>query len=170
VVSISSEGEQKGHPQASGTPWWEGFELGVPVHRARLIPAGLHRLEDEGPVDRRELEGCKGAAFCGIARPVSFWRTLEGMGLEIDCRMDFPDHHPYLEEDHHTLMELVTTSDFVVTTEKDAVKVSRYSWPADKMLFLRLDLVLEDESAFWERLEKKVPQIRRGSGKGENRA
>jgi tetraacyldisaccharide 4'-kinase len=166
VVLLSPDGEPGGDQAASESPWWRGRDLDVPVHRARLVPAGLHRLEDKGRVDPQELAGRRGAAFCGIARPDAFWRTLEGIGLEVDCRMDFPDHHPYSKEDHQTLMELVTTSDFVVTTEKDAVKIAGYPWPAGKILFLRLDLVLEDEVAFWERLEKRVPKLRRGSVKG----
>ena len=156
LVCISSEGD----------PWCRTLEADVPVHMAKLVPTGLHRLDDRGEVDPRELTGSKVGAFCGIARPEVFWRTLDGMGLGAGSRMDFPDHHPYSEQDHEDLLRLLSDSDWIVTTEKDAVKLRRYSWPEGKVLFVRLDLILEDEPAFWERLETRGVLVKRGARLG----
>jgi hypothetical protein len=62
---------------------------------------------------------------------------------------------------------LLEDSDFVVTTEKDAIKIRRYPWPEGKILFLRLDLTLENEPAFWARLEEQVPRTKRDGTQGE---
>ena len=160
VVCVSYEGGPKPNRRESSEPLWRTLSSEVPVHRARLVPAGLHRLEDGSEVNPRGLESHRIAALCGIARPGSFWRTVEGMGLEIGRRMEFPDHHPYSDEDHRELLELASVFDCVVTTEKDAVKLSRYPWPPGKILYVRLELMLEGEPAFWERLEARVPQTR----------
>ena len=167
VVCISSEGGEQGHKKESGEPWCRALEVDVPVHMARLVPAGLHRLEDQSEVDPRELTASKVGAFCGIARPEAFWRTLEGMGLGGGGRRDFPDHHPYSEQDQEDLLRLFSESDWIVTTEKDAVKLHRYSWPEGKILFVRLDLILEDEPAFWERLETRGVLVKRGARQGK---
>ncbi len=155
---------------ASGDTWCRTLEANVPVHVARLVPAGLHRLDDGGEVDPRELTGSKVGAFCGIARPEAFWRTLEEMGLGVDSRRDFPDHHPYSKQDHEDLLRLLSDSDRLVTTEKDAVKLRRYPWPEGKILFVRLDLVLEDEPAFWERVETRGVLVKKDARQREEGA
>ncbi len=170
VVCISSDGGEQGNKKGSGDPWCRTLEADVPVHVARLVPTGLHRLEDRSEVDPRELTGSKVGAFCGIARPEAFWRTLEGMGLGGGARRDFPDHHPYSGQDHEELLRLLSDSDWLVTTEKDAVKLRRYPWPEGKVLFVRLDLILEDEPAFWHRLESRGVLMKRGVRQGEEGA
>lgn len=170
VVRISSPGDAQGVRRATDGRWRRPLEAGVPVHTARVVPRGLYRLEDRGEVDPKDLAGRRVAAFCGIARPTAFWKTLDGIGLKIECRRHFPDHHPYTEQDHEDLLRLLSVSDCAVTTEKDAVKISRYRWPAGKIFFLRLDLVLDEERAFWARLEAKGILRKRNAGKGEQPA
>jgi len=167
AVSISSGRGEERTPEGSGDPWWRTLEADVPVHAARLVPTGLHRLEDRSEVDPRELTASKIGAFCGIARPEAFWRTLEGMGLGIGSRREFPDHHPYSDQDREDLLRLLSDLDWLVTTEKDAVKLRRYRWPEGKILFVRLDLILEDEPAFWERLETRGVLMKRDGRQGE---
>jgi tetraacyldisaccharide 4'-kinase len=167
VVCISSDGGEEGHKKELGDSWCRALEANVPVHVARLVPTGLHRLQDQSEVDPRELTGRRVGAFCGIARPEAFWRTLEEMGLGVDGRREFPDHHPYSEQDREDLLHLLSGLDWLVTTEKDAVKLHRYPWPEGKILFVRLDLILEDEPAFWERLETRGVLTKRGGRQGE---
>jgi tetraacyldisaccharide 4'-kinase len=162
VVCLCSDKRAEGNQRALDQPGWRGLEGDFLVHEARLVPASLHRLEDESEVNTREVAEREIAAFCGIARPGAFWNTLEGMGLKISCKRVFPDHHPYSEQDHEELLHLLSASDLAVTTEKDAVKIRRYRWPASKILFVRLELVLEDERAFWERLEAVWTVAKRG--------
>lgn len=153
VVCVFSRRGEEGMGRGTEIPWWSAFTAGVPVHAARLASAGLCRLEDRSEVEPQRLEGASVGAFCGIARPAAFWRTLEGMGLQVVRRRDFPDHHPYSGEDYRNLLSLLAESDWLVTTEKDAVKIRRFPWPEGRVLFVRLDLILEDEPAFWARLE-----------------
>jgi tetraacyldisaccharide 4'-kinase len=167
VVCLSSDNRTKGSQRAPDDPWWRALAKEIPVHTARLVPKSLHRLEDQREVDPQDLAERKVAAFCGIARPGAFWNTLEGMGLKISCRRAFPDHHPYSEKDHKDLLRLLSASDLAVTTEKDAVKLCSYRWPVGKILFVRLDLVLEDESAFWKRLEAAVEVGKRDLVQGD---
>ena len=42
----------------------------------------------------------------------------------------YQDHHPYGEADLQRLVRLAGAADYVVVTEKDAVKL-RHRWPAD---------------------------------------
>jgi tetraacyldisaccharide 4'-kinase len=65
------------------------------------------------------------AIVCGIARPGSFRRTVEALGAEIAGEHLFPDHHRFAAEDvAAALLEVhAGRCDFVVTTEKDAVRL-----------------------------------------------
>jgi tetraacyldisaccharide 4'-kinase len=64
-------------------------------------------------------------AFCGIARPQSFFLQLKKAGIEPSGEAVFRDHHAYGDKDVHDLLHLAQKSDAggFVTTEKDAVNL-----------------------------------------------
>ena len=66
-------------------------------------------------------------AFCGLARPESFFGMLEKAGVEVVAVSVFRDHHPYSSADIERLIELAKLhgGNGFVTTEKDAVKLSK---------------------------------------------
>ena len=79
---------------------------------------------------RREMvlpapKSARMVAFCGVARPESFFAMLRGAGCELAGEIAFPDHHAYRTEDYLRLVEAVLHSgaDGIVTTAKDAVKI-----------------------------------------------
>ncbi|WP_182086725.1 tetraacyldisaccharide 4'-kinase [Aureimonas sp. ME7] len=85
---------------------------GKPVHRARLV------AEEEG------FYGLRCLAFSGIADPLKFHRSLAETGAEIAGTRDFPDHHPFTEEDAAALLREADAKDLVpVTTAKDHVRL-----------------------------------------------
>jgi tetraacyldisaccharide 4'-kinase len=138
----------------------------LPVQAARFVPEGLYSLDGRKRFLPEDLRGAKLFAFCGIARPRAFWRTLESMGLRVDTHRAFPDHHAYSEEDCDELLGVVSASDWAITTEKDAVKLTPYSWAVHRVLYLGMELKVEDEAGFWNRLEASgvLPRLRHGEG------
>ena len=68
----------------------------------------------------------KPVAFCGIARPESFFGMLAAAGCEPAATEAFGDHHAYRERDLDRLLACARRSgaDGFVTTEKDVVKFS----------------------------------------------
>ena len=67
-------------------------------------------------------------AFCGIARPQSFFVQLRNAGVELAGEASFRDHHQYTEKDVRDLMAAAARAeaDGFVTTEKDAVNLGGY--------------------------------------------
>lgn len=67
-------------------------------------------------------------AFCGIARPQSFFLQLQKAGVEVAAQAVYRDHHSYLERDISELLALKKNSEAggFVTTEKDAVNLGSY--------------------------------------------
>lgn len=88
-------------------------EFDIPVFEAEIEISYPDFLEHEEIV-----------AFCGIARPEKFYKSLRARGLNVVEEISFPDHHAYSEDDLKKVFATATEKGAVaVTTEKDAVKV-----------------------------------------------
>ena len=89
--------------------------------RMRLTPAGLYRVgERPAAVTQSELSGKKLHAIAGIGNPERFFAGLSRLGLAFSAH-PFPDHHAFRAAD----LEF-TDCDFVLMTEKDAVKCRHF--------------------------------------------
>ena len=87
----------------------------------RLVPAGMYRVGNApAPLALSELSGKRLHAVAGIGNPGRFFATLSNMGLVFSAH-PFPDHHGFLETDLQ-----FEDCDFVLMTEKDAVKCRRF--------------------------------------------
>lgn len=126
-----------------------------PVFTATFEPGDLFTVEGHDLVEPALLQGARILAFCGIARPALFWSTLETKGVRISSRMVFPDHCPYSDKEYEKILEGLSGMDWAVTTEKDAGKIARFTWPGKNVLFLRLDTIVEAEESFWRTLYKR---------------
>ena len=78
------------------------------------------------PVARAVLDSQACFAFCGIAQPESFRRTLEQIGVEPVAFESLPDHHVYRK---NVVQQLVDQAEHFgatcfLCTEKDLVKLS----------------------------------------------
>jgi tetraacyldisaccharide 4'-kinase len=98
---------------------------GLPRVRARH--AALDVVGPDGvvaPLSR--LAGARVVAFCGIARPSAFARTLRELGAEVTSLHGFADHHAFRPAE----LEVLRTSALaaraeLVTTEKDAMRLPK---------------------------------------------
>ena len=73
-------------------------------------------------------------AFSGIVRNEDFHQLMTEKGAELASVHQFPDHHPYSlgELERIAASAVETDSDFIVTTEKDFMRLAPdYDWPCD---------------------------------------
>lgn len=117
------------------TPVWRGLRLADAV---LLIGADHHnvlsQIPDAVPVLKATITAQAPAhaagryfAFCGIAHPDKFHRSLEESGLSVVGMEAYPDHHPYTADDISGLKEKAAAQDArLITTAKDAARL-----PAD---------------------------------------
>jgi tetraacyldisaccharide 4'-kinase len=117
---------------------------GRPVAVAHL---GLRHLEGLTSGIKRPAESLAGkrvVAASGIADPDAFVAQTKATGAAVQVAT-WKDHHDYREEDVAWLAHAARRADFVVITQKDAVKL-RDRWPASapEPLVAVLDLVWED--------------------------
>ena len=72
-------------------------------------------------------------AVAGIARPERFFKTVEALDWEIAQAMVFRDHHWFTSKDVETIHDAVQVlgAGGVITTEKDAVRLTSLALPHD---------------------------------------
>lgn len=115
-------------------------------------PKYLYRLDQwfnrggSRPFSVPEIANKQLLNFSGIGNPKSFENTLVNMGGVCTATVRYPDHHVYTLDDMHHIMQqaLKHKVDFIVTTEKDAVKippgfVRDVDWPVP-MLILGIEV------------------------------
>jgi tetraacyldisaccharide 4'-kinase len=74
-------------------------------------------------------------ALAGIGFPQRFFSTLKKLGIYPNNEIAFADHHQFSKAD-------LPTADYVLMTEKDAVKCAEFA--ADNCWYLQVDADLPD--------------------------
>jgi tetraacyldisaccharide 4'-kinase len=127
------------------------------TRRAEIIecchkPQYLVRLFSEGvqePLDK--LHNAKVAALSAIARPDSFERFLEEFGAELVFKDHYADHHRYSQQE---IIDFVNEAkavgaEYIVTTEKDAVRIPRLDRCDVPIYYLRIQIdILSGRESF----------------------
>ena len=116
-------------------------------------------LEEAGEVTKplEFLKGKKVALFSGIAYPESFENTILDQGAEIIYKKRFLDHHRFTKNEIKSVYSeaLHSKAEFIVTTEKDAVRLPEID-PKISLYYLRLEIDVisgeEDFNALAERI------------------
>ena len=108
-----------------------------------------------GEIEKVEsAAGRKAVIFSGIANPVSFRTLLADQGVKILDDVVFPDHHAYTAADLEMIRDRAGRcgADMIVTTEKDAVKVTTMLARTDRLWAIRLRTEIMEGQAEFERL------------------
>ncbi|HMD62088.1 MAG TPA: tetraacyldisaccharide 4'-kinase [Opitutaceae bacterium] len=110
-------------------------------------PQYLQRMDSKaGAAAGREplawLKGRRIFAFCGIATPESFEKFLRDLGALLVGRERFLDHYRYEPEDLEELYDAAERegAECLVTTEKDAVRISDAAGSPLPIYYLRLEI------------------------------
>lgn len=107
------------------------------------------------------LSGARVIALSAIATPGSFTGLIASLGAAVVDEAAFPDHHHYRPKDLDAVREKAVKAgaDFIITTEKDAVKLERFETITDMPVYF-LEIALDmggKEDAF-------IDSVVKGSG------
>lgn len=128
---------------------------GKPIFKSYHAPAKIVFPEtgdkEEPGMLPKMLKGRRVAAFAGIARPVVFQETLEGLGAEVVFFKGFRDHHNYAAEEIQDLAAEKGRcgADYLLTTEKDWVRMEKTARGVPGMGYLTVEFALWDRDAFF---------------------
>lgn len=135
-------------------------------HRVASLPAcsagyrleGFYRLDNGSEVAHARLNHARMVACAGIAQPGSFFESLEQLGLHPVAAMPLPDHADYSAAVMSDLQALVTkhAADWLITTEKDAVKLRCFqeNLPGITIVAARLALAFHNEELLRQAVDK----------------
>ena len=96
----------------------------------------------------------------GVADPRGLYRLIHEWEGEIVETLEFPDHHHYASRDWQQIARMGRLVDLIITTEKDILKLARFPFPKDKLLALRVVMMVENGPALVEAIFEKIGHAR----------
>ncbi len=135
---------------------------GAVIAESSHIPLGFYNISEPARLlDVAVLKGFRVTLFSGIGDPQSFEDLISSLGIKVGLSFKFPDHHSYTGEDLDRIRADSKSKgiDIIITTEKDAVRLSGLgaAVPGLRLLVLRIGLEIKDEEIFHGRLLKLYP-------------
>ena len=138
-----------------------------PWFQAEFHPGELTRADFKTTGPLASLKERPFGAFCGIAHPESFGRTLKQAGLQPVFLRAFPDHVRYTQADMKALVRQAVRQNcrHLVCTEKDLVKIAELDLSELNQNKIELwALTQRVEIIGWQKLQKKLQQLIDKSG------
>lgn len=107
-----------------------GLDLNIPIIYAYHDFVGLRELTTNKPAPIRKLVNAKIAVLCALGNPKVFIEDLEHYQAKVVSQHIFIDHHNYQQSDIDQVLSQakLAKAEFIVTTEKDAVKIKKFSF------------------------------------------
>ena len=119
---------------------------------------GIYDVKTHKSYSIDEFKGQKSLVICGIARPYSFIKLLEEHSIDVKNKILFNDHKDYTVKEVNTIRKAFydTNSYSVLTTQKDAVKLTNFSKEMDDIdiYYVKIELKIEEEDKFRNELLK----------------
>ncbi len=98
------------------------------------------------PTNLKEFKGKRLFAFAGIGNPENFFKLLHDNKLNVQKKIEFPDHYEFKKGEIQNMIEECTKSKFeLVTTEKDYWRIKKFNFKRVKYIKLRLDIIKKKE-------------------------
>ncbi|MBW1721884.1 MAG: tetraacyldisaccharide 4'-kinase [Deltaproteobacteria bacterium] len=135
----------------------------IPLFKGRHVPEAIHFPREGRTCGLDFLKGKRIAAFAGIARPETFLDTLSGLGAIPVSFSVFADHHPFNPGEIRHLLRLKKESgaQYLVTTEKDWVRIKDIVSGIPDLAFLRIAFDLSPTQDFFHMMEEAVEKSAR---------
>ncbi len=142
-----------------------------PLFAVRFVPrsvieptAGVWQEQPLGILSRRRM-----AAVCGIARPGPFYEALHQWEVRLEECFEFPDHHRYTHADWQQIARDTRNVDWVITTEKDLVKLQEFPFARGKLLALRIEPEVENGAALVQLILERIGLATQANSSGPGR-
>lgn len=128
----------------------------VPVCRSSHRLSGVVALCGNELSSFSIFAGKKGVACAGIADPAAFFDALTREGLDLAATLAFKDHCFYNRTERAEIRRVMleTGADFLITTEKDAVKLAAFPALSEVAYAAVLSLEIIDSAVLEAEIEK----------------
>jgi tetraacyldisaccharide 4'-kinase len=133
----------------------KGINNHAPFYFASAEVTGI-RGSEGGLVDAGLINGRSVLAFCGIANPASFRETITTLGGIVAGLQAYRDHYRYTQKDMIDIEKVGKGlgADFLVTTEKDIVKLREL--PRVPSNLLSIEIGFKIDAGFYDTMFGKL--------------
>jgi tetraacyldisaccharide 4'-kinase len=120
----------------------------IPIFRGYHKPKELVKGDRSDSYPLEYLSGKKVCVFAGIAKPEAFEKTIVSLGADVVSLIAFPDHHRYTMGDIEQIKKASSncSSEIIVTTEKDGIKLSGFPEFFRDIFLLRIEIEIINRS------------------------
>lgn len=141
-------------------PLLKNYFINKNIFTAYYDAVGFFDVRNHSFYKQEEFIGQKSLVISGIANPVSFFNALKKLKIETTNQMIFVDHKFYTIEHIQKIRKQFynTNAHSVITTEKDAVKISKFSKDLDDIdiYYLKIELKFDENEKFNNHLQKSL--------------
>ena len=124
-------------------------ETRLPILRS-VVRSSISSFSPDTP---ENLNGQTVFLVSAIGDSFGFKRTVEKMGCEIVGEKILPDHYQYVQSDWKNVESLSSSTDYIITTEKDWVKIGSFTF-SKPIVVVGVDVEVEPEMKLEEILEQ----------------
>ncbi len=145
-IIVMTDGGGAGRSPAGGNATIAAHCPAIPIFRGARRPLNILEGEKGTIHSLSSLQGKRILAFAGIAYPERFRSTIEIICGSAVRFLSFPDHYRYGEDDVRTILETAQAAsvELIVTTEKDGVRLKRFSRFYAQICLLRIEMDMGD--------------------------
>ncbi|MHB8482365.1 MAG: tetraacyldisaccharide 4'-kinase [Nitrospiria bacterium] len=113
----------------------------IPKYDVHLAPKSFYNPLTSEEYKIEKVYGKTSLIVSGIANPKSFRTMVERCQVQVIRELVFPDHHFYQPHDIEAIEDIARSRkvDFIITTDKDAVKLTPYLKNEIPMIILKLE-------------------------------
>ncbi len=107
------------------------------------------------------LQGKHVACLSGIARPESFENLASQLGAKVDIKRRYPDHYWFSQHDLNQFEDrcVARSMDFILTTEKDAVRFLYLDHIEVPVYFLRIHIEIFKGQEHWDKMIDRICKL-----------
>jgi tetraacyldisaccharide 4'-kinase len=100
------------------------------------------------------LQGMRAGALSAIASPESFEQGLRRLGVNLELTQSYADHHRFSKRELERFIKRCSRRGvpFILTTEKDAVRMPRLLNQEVPVLYLRIEIEILKGHEEWDRM------------------
>ncbi len=122
------------------------LKVTIPVFNFNFEAKFFCSLDGKDRQNIKHLAGKNLLTVSGIAKPDGFRKMLEDLKGNIISNFEFADHHNYSKNDVHKILKKKDEKkpDYIITTEKDAVKLRPFSELKNSVWILEIEVQPEE--------------------------
>jgi tetraacyldisaccharide 4'-kinase len=130
------------------------YNRSAPILECRHRPVELHNLSTGEQMPLALLQGMRAGSLCAIASPESFEQGLLRLGVQLELTQSFADHHRYSKRELERFIKRCSRRgvSWILTTEKDAVRMPRLLNQDLPILYLRIEIEIIKGQEIWDRM------------------